>query len=112
MKILILEDDSYRVNFFLEKFSDDELIITENSYVAVDYLEKEVFNHIFLDHDLGDGNGCGLDVANYLYNNPLNKNNKANIIIHSWNVPAAESMVQKLIQANHIPFDVAVFSTF
>jgi len=112
MKILILEDDTYRVNFFLEKFSEYELIITENSYTAVDYLEKEIFDYIFLDHDLGNDNGCGLDVANYLYNNPFNENNKSNIIIHSWNVPAAESMVRKLTQANHIPFDAALFSTF
>ena len=53
MRIFVLEDDSYRVNFFLDKFCDCDVIVTENAQVAIDYLKNEVFDYLFLDHDLG-----------------------------------------------------------
>lgn len=110
MRIFILEDDSYRVNFFLEKFCNDELTITENAQSAIEYLEDNVFDYLFLDHDLGDGNGTGLEVAEYLAENLWNENNRSPIIIHSWNRPATEKMINVLTQARHIPFDVALYS--
>lgn len=111
MKIFVLEDDSYRINFFLEKFCDYDITITENAYSAIDYLKEETFGYLFLDHDLGEGNGSGQDVVDYLSKNPSNKNNLANIIVHSWNVPAAEKMVSLLPpQTTHIPFNTMVIS--
>ncbi len=112
MKILVLEDDGFRVKFFLEKFGEHNITITENAYDAIGYLEDTVFDCIFLDHDLGEDNGCGLDVANYLFDNPWNLNNRANIIIHSWNRPATKNMLSKISQATHVPFNAVVFSTF
>ena len=109
MKILVLEDDSYRVTTFIEKFCNYELCITENAGRAVEYLEEIIFDYIFLDHDLGLNNGCGADVAAYLANNPNNTNNKSNIIIHSWNIPAVEAMQNKLPQAEFIPFGSDLF---
>ena len=110
MRIFVLEDDSYRVNFFLDKFCDYDVIVTENAQAAIDYLKNEVFDYLFLDHDLGKENGCGLDVAIYLADNLWNENNRAAIFIHSWNRPAAENMIGVLPQANHIPFDVVFYS--
>lgn len=110
MMIFILEDDSYRVNFFIEKFCNYDITITENAQSAIDYLEHVTFGCLFLDHDLGKDNGCGLDVAKYLAENPWNNNNNAIIIIHSWNIPATESMIAVLPQATHMPFDVGLFS--
>jgi CheY-like chemotaxis protein len=110
MKVLILEDDTYRARFFIEQFGNHALTITENADEAINYLEEEVFDYLFFDHDLGDGNGCGADVAGYLNSHPTNLNNNANIIIHSWNVPATKAMLNKLRFAKHIPFNTAVFS--
>jgi len=111
MKIFVLEDDSYRINFFIEKFYDCDLIVTENAYSAIEYLRDDMFDYVFLDHDLGEANGCGLDVAEYLANNPNNDNNYVNIIVHSWNVPAAKKMLTLLPNhSKHIPFDVVVLS--
>ena len=59
MKILVLEDDSFRAKFFLEKFGEHGITITESAYAAIDHLEEEVYDLIFLDHDLSDGNGDG-----------------------------------------------------
>lgn len=111
MRIFVLEDDSYRVNFFLDKFCDCDVIVTENAQAAIDYLKNEAFDYLFLDHDLGKENGCGLDVAEYLTDNPNNDNNFASIVIHSWNIPAAKRMLTLLpSHSKHIPFDVVVLS--
>ena len=109
MKILVLEDDTYRATFFIERFCDSDLYITEKVDAAIDYLENIFFDYIFLDHDLGDDNGCGADVAAYLANNPENPNNDTNIIIHSWNVPAAKAMKAKLPQSVLAPFNTELF---
>ena len=109
MKILVLEDDSYRVTFFIERLCDSDLYITENANRAIDYLEDNVFDCIFLDHDLGENNGCGADVAAYLANNPDNPNNDTDVIIHSWNVPAAKAMKDKLPYAVLAPFNSDAF---
>ncbi len=111
MRIFVLEDDSYRINFFLEKFCDHDITVTESAYSAIDYLKEETFDYLFLDHDLGEGNGCGQEVVAYLFKHQLNKNNQAKIIVHSWNIPAVEIMLGLLPpQAIHIPFNTEVIS--
>jgi len=109
MKILILEDDGNRVNTFIEKFYIHDLTIIENSYDAIDLLDQTVFDHIFLDCDLGDRNGSGLDVSAFLQSHPSNLNNQANIIIHSWNAPATKNMLKDIPSASWIPFNTESF---
>jgi CheY-like chemotaxis protein len=109
MRILILEDDGYRVNVFVDLFNQHELTITESAYSAIDYLTEQVFDVIFLDHDLGINNGSGSLVSSFLRENPCNDNNNAIIIIHSWNVPAATSMRKDLPGASLVPFATDTF---
>ena len=109
MRILILEDDSFRITTFIEKFCDHDLVITENAKEAINHINTDVFDYMFLDHDLGYHNGNGYDVALHLSNNPQNPNNKALIIIHSWNTPAVKSMAGLLYNARVIPFNTADF---
>jgi CheY-like chemotaxis protein len=109
MKILILEDDGGRVNTFIEKYYVHDLTIIENSYDAIDLLGQTVFDYIFLDCDLGDRNGSGLDVSAFLQLHPDNSNNQADIIIHSWNVPAAEKMLKDIPYASWVPFNTESF---
>lgn len=104
MNILVLEDSGYRITTFIELFYKDTIKISETAQGAIDYLNQYVFDIIFLDHDLGDGNGCGADVASYLYKNSHNKNNQSKIIIHSWNVVAANKMMSYLPEAILMPF--------
>lgn len=104
MKLLVLEDSLSRTKYFIEKFYDCDITITENANSAIEYLEEEMFDCIFLDNDLGDGNGAGADVAAYLYDNPNNPNNNAEIVIHSWNIPAVAAIIGKLPQAKFVPF--------
>jgi CheY-like chemotaxis protein len=109
MKILILEDDGSRVNTFIEKYYVHDLTIIENSYDAIDLLGQTVFDCIFLDCDLGDRNGSGLDVSAFLQSHPDNLNNQANIIIHSWNSPATKNMLKDIPYASWIPFNTESF---
>lgn len=104
MKILIVEDDTSRLAYFIENFYKHELTLTENASSAIDYLSTEEYDCIFLDHDLGEGNGVGADVASYLYENTDNPNNNVTIIIHTWNIPGAKLMKSKLPDAYIMPF--------
>jgi CheY-like chemotaxis protein len=105
IKVLILEDSSERIRFFVERLGQCDLTITEDAAEAVDYLRGNVFNYVFLDNDLGENNGEGIDVAEFLHNNPTNLNNSSNIIIHSWNSPAARIMKGLLPASKIIPFN-------
>lgn len=109
MRILILEDEGFRVRAFIERFHSHDLKITENAYDAIDYLESEIFDMIFLDHDLGEGNGTGSTVSSYLRDNPGNENNEASIIIHSWNIAASKAMKFDLPKAIVVPFNTQRF---
>lgn len=109
MRILILEDDGTRVNNFIELLFRHDLDITENAHEAVALLETKVYDLLLLDHDLGDGNGTGGVVSGFLYAYPENPNNDAEILIHSWNAPAAKNMLEDLPKAVWAPFNTEEF---
>lgn len=104
MKILILEDDCSRVRVFTDNLYRHDLTITECSYDAIDHIKQTTFDCIFLDHDLGDGNGIGTDVSSYLKYNQDNSNYGAKIFIHSWNTPGVRNMTTDLPHAEWVPF--------
>ena len=103
-KILILEDDNNRVKFFINMLQNHDLKVIESAYEAIQYLVECSFDYIFLDNDLGMGNGEGIDVARFIYDNHGNSNNSATIVIHSWNSPAAGTMKRLLPHAIIAPF--------
>jgi CheY-like chemotaxis protein len=109
MRILILEDDGTRVNNFIELLFAHDLDITENAYEAVNLLESNVYDIILLDHDLGDGNGNGSIVSNFLRMNQDNSNYDAEILIHSWNAPASRGMLKDIPTAVWAPFNTEEF---
>lgn len=109
MKILILEDDGGRVNNFIELLHNHSLDITENANDAIVLLKANVYDIILLDHDLGEGNGSGRDVSDYLNNFKDNLNNKSIIYIHSWNAPASTNMLNDLPTAVWIPYNTEEF---
>lgn len=106
MKILILEDDLERIKHFGKKlkqvfdFSDD-------AKVAIEWLKKDEYDYIYLDHDLGgeqmawDEENCGMTVAKYIEQNPLPK--KTKVIIHSFNVYRAQQMQRIIPGSLYIP---------
>lgn len=103
MRILVLEDSIERIKYFLERFCDHDLTITENAESAINYLAEGVYDCIFLDHDLGKNNGSGADVAAFLASG-LTENFHSTIIIHSWNMPAVRAIKDLLPKVYVLPF--------
>lgn len=115
MRILILEDDEHRIVKFKQNFIGCKLDITKDPKEANKWLEENVYDVIFLDHDLEDSHyleDClskettGLCTADFLGNN-FELNKEAQIIIHSLNPAGRERMRQACIKRNpHIvPFN-------
>ena len=112
MRVLLLEDNEFRIKFFMEKVGfNNSLEVVDNATKAIELLKNTLFDCIFLDNDLGIGNGEGVDVAKFLHSSPDNLNNQSIIIIHSWNKPASEAMKINLPNAVLFPFNTNLFDT-
>jgi hypothetical protein len=72
-------------------------------------LTTGVFDVIFLDHDLGKENGSGSLVSAFLRESTDNKNNNSAVVIHSWNIAAAQKMCLDLPGAKIAPFATDTF---
>jgi CheY-like chemotaxis protein len=115
-RILILEDDSLRVAWFRQKFSDYQQDITLDVWQAIEWLQENDYTLILLDHDLTEehyfnydteDSSTGYTVAVWLAKNDSFQKD-ATIIIHSLNFIGAERMLKTLTDAGrdaqHIPF--------
>ena len=97
MNILILEDDQTRIVKFKKKYMQHTLTFVEHAKDAIEALQNNMYNAIFLDHDLGgtqmnfDPEDCGTQVAEYIAANKIQE--KTTIIIHSFNQPASLRML-------------------
>lgn len=98
MNLLILDDDKIRHVFFKKNFSEHVITSVYTTEDAIQALQSETFDAVFLDHDLGghmsvDSFGqetTGYTVAKWLSENPDRK--PLNIIIHSFNNVGAKNM--------------------
>lgn len=112
MKVLVLEDEESRIQYFVRKWNTYDLHLTCNAFYAISLLKESIFNLIFLDNDLGEGNGSGVHVARFLYEHKNNKNNNARIIVHSWNMPAVAIIRGLLPRVLCFPYGVNDFFDF
>lgn len=129
-KILIVEDDALRIEWFLKSTLHHMVFICDKAEDAIQKLKSESFDIIFLDHDLCNehykyvGAGelsdaefikfceenldatTGYAVAAFLADNPERSKN-ADIIIHTMNTVAQARMANRLISRQPIvaPFD-------
>jgi len=97
-RILIVEDNGSRQDFFRDVLSEYALVFTTTSTAAIDLLKQQTFDFIFLDMDLDDGLGRGLDVARVLKETP---NSYADVIVHSMNIPVAAE-VQRILPGSQL----------
>jgi CheY-like chemotaxis protein len=115
MKILILEDNPLRIEWFANYFKGEILFVTDDPQLAIKYLDENQFDKIFLDHDLlpehydkdiDCNKTTGLCVAEYL-GSDKSINKDATIVIHSRNWNGAERMLNAMNYrpASLIPFD-------
>lgn len=100
MKILVVEDSEARLDFFREVFADCQLAFASTSRDAAALLDSDVYDLIFLDMDLDDGIGRGLEVARSLQKT---KNFFCDVIVHSMNCSIATQVPRVLPGTQLIP---------
>lgn len=105
MKVLVLEDDILRIDTFKNKLNEVNLTIVHHADDAIKLLKENVYDIVFLDHDLDGGAyistnvyNTGSTVARNMHNT---LNTKTPIVIHSWNPVGAEYM-EKVMTDNNI----------
>jgi hypothetical protein len=111
LDILVVEHLTKRIVFFIERFGYHHLDLIETSEGGISYLEKNLYDYIFLGGELGKEAGSGCDIARYLDDNKSNPNTAATIIIHSWNLMVVDKMISLLPQADYLPFSEKQLST-
>jgi hypothetical protein len=109
MKILFLDDMESRHIFFLRSFANkkDKFDWAKNAKEAYELLDKNVYDIVFLDHDLAEDHyygksgdeDTGEDVAKYISTLPTADMPKY-IIIHTLNPHGGNNMESRL---KHVP---------
>lgn len=113
--ILFLDDNPNRAAEFLRQNSSVLWVTTSAECIAA--LHAQNWSEIHLDHDLGgevyveSGRAdCGMEVVRYMER--LQCSPTAEVIVHSWNSPAAIEMVTRLrrvgYNAMYRPFGIPV----
>ena len=114
--VFLLDDDLRRHRWFEKRFPNDALDIAETVVEAKKMLAENVYDAIFLDHDLlpehynsseRDDERTGFAIAAWLAENPK-INPAAKILVHTRNADAAIRMIERLRengrQAEYAPF--------
>lgn len=110
-RILVLEDSNYRIDKFESLFIAQDLIITSNADMFINYLQQEPNpTYIYLDHDLDQMqyvdwetyDNTGMKVVNWIVANKPNWLYTIPIIVHSHNPSAATEMRNRLLAAGFI----------
>lgn len=106
MKILFLDDSAERSATFLARYPTAHMATTASA--AIELLnDGDVWNAVFLDHDLGgetfvdsDRPDCGMEVVRWVkVHRPVIK---VFYIHNSWNIDAAHRMVDELNDAGYV----------
>ena len=99
MRILVLDDDQYRLAVFKMRFNNETVTLAKTANEAIIALaSKAKFNCAFLDHDLGPKSKDGLAVARYITEMEHNKQPSL-VVIHSHNHYRASEMALALTEA-------------
>lgn len=107
MRILILDDDKTRLSTFKQRLIGHDVCCVETSSDTIKKLSEEKWDAVFLDHDLNgqayvpSGPGTGYEVATWLSEHEDRKPNR--IILHTFNGPGAQNMLNKLPEAFYNP---------
>lgn len=115
MKILVIEDNTYRIVFFKQKFIGEDLHLAKNYDEAINELNNNSpFDLVCFDHDLEEAhyqadysnNKTGYDVALHL--ETMKDKLPTNAIIHTLNPDGAINIARCLkslgIVYNRIPY--------
>ena len=116
IRVLLLEDDERRCEWFAKRFRGDELDVATDVARAKELLAAERYDAIFLDHDLMpehynspnfDDERTGYAIASVLASQP-ELQRAATIMVHSYNADGGLRMVEELRrsgrQVEYVPF--------
>ncbi len=99
--VLLLEDSEMRIEWFSKKVTNLKVVSSVQEFKK--YFDTyPIVDFIFYDHDLGDGNGTGLEAIQFMKEKFGGSNRWG--MIHSWNRPAAQQMLSVYPNIPHIPF--------
>lgn len=99
--VLLLEDSDMRIEWFKKRIRNLKVVKTVQEFK--DYFERHpTVDFVFFDHDLGEGNGTGLDAATFMKEKFGGTSRWG--LIHSWNRAGAQRMQLVLPQTPHVPF--------
>ena len=87
LKILVVDDDQMLCNWFNRKLKNHDVLFASGCKEAIDYLQSNKFDKVFLDYDLLDGEKS-TSIAQYISDNDLN----LETIIHTGDSIAAEQL--------------------
>jgi CheY-like chemotaxis protein len=103
MRILVLDDDEIRLDKFRQGLIGKVVDCVKTATEAIKLLQENVYNMLFLDHDLGgrinvsSGPGTGYEVAKWLEEHPDRK--PKHIYLHSFNEAGRNNMRMALPEA-------------
>jgi CheY-like chemotaxis protein len=108
LRVLLLDDDERRHDWFVRRFADDQLDIAVEPSAAIELLAANPYDAIFLDHDLlpehyrapepTDEERTGYAVAAWLAARP-DVQPATTIIVHTRNASGALKMVRAMRDA-------------
>jgi len=118
IRVFLLEDDSRRYEWFAKRFAGDHLDAADDVNHAKDFLSNNIYDAIFLDHDLRpehyhatstDDERTGYAIASWLAAHPEIQR-ASTILVHTRNADGAMRMVEELRragrQAEYVPFQL------
>jgi hypothetical protein len=116
IRVFLLDDDTRRHDWFAKRFDGDYLDVAEDVTSARELLTDNIYDAIFLDHDLLpehygsetlDDERTGYAVALWLASQP-HLQRASTILVHTRNADGAIRMVEELRragrQAEYVPF--------
>lgn len=107
LKVLVLEDDKERRRHFKRGLLDHVCAIVETPQDAIEALQEETWDMVFLDYDLdqqvrgSSGSGTGYEVAKWLSSNRDRMPGK--VCVHSYNQKGCEKIIETLPEAVLMP---------
>jgi hypothetical protein len=116
IRVFLLDDDTRRHEWFAKRFEGDYLDVAEDVASAQEMLKANLYDAIFLDHDLlpehygsetFDDEKTGYAIALWLASQP-EVQRASTILVHTRNADGAIRMVEELRragrQAEYVPF--------
>jgi len=109
--LLLIENVSDIILFFIERFGHQNLDIAEDVDDAIDCLRNKIYNYIFIGGSLSGSGENYIEAAKYLRKHIDNPNSYATIITHNWCIADAGEIIKLLPWTKYLPFSTASFSS-